>query len=144
MRTTFTLFILLLFSVFAAAGRVSCLTSTGSGTFISGFYDLTVFDSNGTPIAAGWLQLDFKKGAEVSGCWKIFRLSGENQPAFPTGTGKLTGRLDEKNLSLNLNPGLVDDNLLHTGTANVGTIRGKWQWVTFAGLTNWGRFTAQK
>ncbi len=135
---------MLLISFIAMMLLVACLTSSDPVTPSSGFYDLTAYDSTGTKIATGWLQLDFKKKPEVSGFWKISLLSGANQPGWPVGVGNLRGRLEGEKISLNLNPNLVDNNLILDGTLKNGTIRGEWYWATFAGSTERGTFIAKQ
>lgn len=136
--------VFLLFSATILFALASCLTSSDPVASTSGFYDLTAYDSTGTKIATGWLQLDFKKKPDVSGFWKLSQVSEESQPKLPVGVGNLRGRLEGENISLDLHPNMVDNNIILTGTLKEGTIRGEWSWITFAGISDKGTFVAQK
>jgi len=56
----------------------------------------------------------------------------------------LAGRVDGRSVTINLNPGWVDNNVILAGTVVDGRIEGQWTWITFAGPTTTGTFVATK
>ncbi|MEK6756645.1 MAG: hypothetical protein AABZ02_10890, partial [Bacteroidota bacterium] len=60
------------------------------------------------------------------------------------GAGLLTGMVDGRDVSINLNPGWVDNNVVLQGTFENDRLRGRWSWITFAGPTSEGTFDATK
>lgn len=94
-------------------------------------YSYTGFDGRGNTVARGTLWLDFD-GSTVSGKWR-----------FDDGrSGELEGWLSHDTLALNLNPRLVDNNLLLHGTLEGTLYRGKWAQVGFPGVMAEGTFSA--
>lgn len=57
-------------------------------------------------------------------------------------SGELEGLLRDDTLSLNLNPGFVDNNLFLLGIFTVRTYAGKWEQVGFPGVMAQGSFFA--
>ena len=47
-------------------------------------------------------------------------------------------------ISMNLNPGWADNNVVLSGTVEKDRISGKWTWITFVGPTAEGTFEAIK
>ena len=48
----------------------------------------------------------------------------------------------EHPLYVNLNPGMMDNNVILSGRFDTLSYRGRWEWVSFVGPTNHGTFDA--
>lgn len=98
-----------------------------------GKFAYTAYDTLGAELYHGTLLL-FQNDSKIAGAWE-----------FEDGrSGKLEGTVQSADLSLNLNPGFVDNNLLLQGTISAGTFSGSWQRVGFPGIMDRGSFTALK
>ena len=60
------------------------------------------------------------------------------------GMGTFVGEIHGNVVGLNLNPGWADNNVVLNGEMENGTYAGRWEWITFAGVTYTGNFTAVK
>ena len=81
---------------------------------------------------------------EVKGRWD-FKLTGEEENLGPQiGQGDFGGITDIRGtMSLNLNPGWVDNNVILNGNTFLPyRFDGMWSYVGFPGIINWGRFEA--
>jgi hypothetical protein len=104
---------------------------TANAESFLGHYSYKAYDTLGIQIAVGTLSL-FKNNAKVSGHW-----------TFTDGrSGELEGTASNGNLSLNLNPKHVDDNLLLLGTLAGDMFAGTWQQIGFPGVMARGTFRA--
>jgi hypothetical protein len=125
----------------AAVLVVSCGdddSSTQTGT-----YRYTAF-LEGSPVVEGLLQLNEVSTTRVSGSWELARIGSPTIQVGPqVGTGTLEGSFDGAVLSINLNPGVADNNVFLTGTFQGDTIRGQWSFSGFPGVINEGTFTAE-
>lgn len=112
---------------------ISACDDAGTSSDAAGHraYQYSAFDTLGNTLARGtlWLQFDRSK---VTGTWKL----DDNR------SGELEGLLRNDTLSLNLNPGFVDNNLFLLGVFTVRTYAGKWEQVGFPGVMAQGSFFA--
>lgn len=108
-------------------------------------YVYTGYDSNGTVLVTGSLNLAFSDTPEITGTWDLAAAPGvPTQGLWPqVGKGLLTGRLDGNAIGLNLNPNFVDNNVVLTGTLSSQKIEGRWDYVGFPGILRRGAFVAQ-
>ena len=98
-----------------------------------GKFSYTAYDTLGNAIYSGSLVL-YQEGTEITGYWE-----------FQDGrSGDLDGTIQGTEMSLNLNPGFIDNNLLLHGTLSGNTYSGVWQQVGFPGIMDQGSFTAVK
>ena len=122
------LFFLLLFSISAICCKDNGVAVPG---VLLGTYTYNGYDSGGTLVVRGTLVLS-REDSNIGGNWY-----------FNDGrSGSLEGLLDEQEISLNLNPGFVDNNLLLHGTFGGSMISGNWEQVGFPGVMAQGTFTA--
>ena len=108
----------------------------------AGAYAYSAFDGDGRAIVKGWLTMEFSDTGTVSGRWHFDALSDRQDIGHQAGDGQLRGALVDTILYVDLNPGWIDNNVILYGTMDDGTYRGRWDWVTFAGVTSHGKFEA--
>ena len=102
------------------------------GSFL-GAFSLRAIDTREVEMARGTLDL-FREDSKVSGHW-----------TFEDGrSGKLEGIANNGDLSLNLNPGYVDNNLLLRGTLSQDTFVGNWEQIGYPGVMARGTFVAMR
>jgi hypothetical protein len=102
------------------------------------------YTSSGALAVVGTMTLAKTDTVSVQGSWVLEGVAGVNGVGPQVGTGTLRGRVEGSTISLNLNPGWVDNNVILAGTIESEKISGTWTWVTFSGPTSSGRFEATK
>jgi hypothetical protein len=110
------------------------------------FYKYTGYDSSWNKIIIGYLWVDTIDSLEVKGRWN-FNLVGNGENIGPqTGKGEFHGTMNMLgSMSLNLNPGMVDNNVILDGSMRLpDRFDGTWSYYGFPGLINYGRFEAHK
>jgi hypothetical protein len=106
------------------------LGTSYAGSFL-GTFSFRSFDTLKVEVAQGTLSL-FENNSTVSGHW-----------SFADGrSGELEGTASNNDLSLNLNPHYVDNNLLLRGTIARDTFAGTWEQIGFPGVMARGTFVA--
>ena len=106
------------------------LGTSYAGSFL-GTFSFRSFDTLKVEVAQGTLS-HFKNDSAVSGHW-----------SFADGrSGELEGTAINSDLSLNLNPHYVDNNLLLRGTIARDTFAGTWEQIGFPGVMARGTFVA--
>lgn len=135
MKTTIKFFSAILFLLIIA----SCNNPTSP---FSGKYNYTAYDSLGTKIVLGTFTLNFKDANNLSGEWNFYKVGNPKNLEHILGNGVLKGTSSEGKLMVELNPNFVDNNFELIGTINSETISGKWNRITFFGITSTGRFEA--
>ncbi len=134
-------------------GSCSKETTTAPST-TSTVYNYTGTDSTGVTIVLGTLSIQVFDSAKMSGSWNLASANGASSAMFGPqfGSGSWQGTRTLVTLLINLNPGVVDDNVVLNGTAvyaNPGdqapaSFRGDWQFVTLHGISNHGSFLATR
>jgi hypothetical protein len=109
------------------------------GAFLYRGYDL-----GGTLIIKGWLAMNADDAERVEGEWCLDRVGAPDDIGPQIGLGRLRGRLDGTQLSLNLNPGFMDFNVSLAGALDAVSFRGTWRYSTIRGMVNEGAFEAIK
>jgi hypothetical protein len=93
-----------------------------------------------------------KEGQTVRGTWEARYVgprtatqpSGDpNQIGPQVGQGSLTAEREDDELRINLNPQMADNNVLLIAAIEDGSLRGRWEYSTFAGVRGGGTFDAQ-
>jgi len=110
-------------------------------TTLIGVYQYTGYDSTGSPLITGTLTFVCRETTSVSGTWA---LNGPAGYGPQVGMGTFVGEIHGNVVGLNLNPGWADNNVVLNGEMENGTYAGRWEWITFAGVTYTGNFTAVK
>ncbi len=119
------------------AGPTPPLLTVPAGAFV-----YSALDASGSPLVRGWFTLVLTDTAHVTGEWHCTSLTNRTDIGPQTGDGVLAGSVVDTTLSLNLNPGWVDNNVLLSGKLTADAYRGRWAWVTFAGVSSEGAFEA--
>jgi hypothetical protein len=105
-------------------------------------YDYRGFDAKGSLVVAGTMSMTATDTTSVSGTWAFEGVSLVDKIGPQVGSGRLVGNIQQTTISINLNPGWADNNVLLLGTIGSRRITGRWTWVTFAGPTTEGTFEA--
>jgi len=109
-------------------------------------YKYTGYDSSWNKIIEGYLWIDKIDSIEVKGRWRFHLVSNCDNIGPQIGHGNFEGTANMLGtLSLNLNPGMIDNNvLLECSTRLPYRIDGHWSYVGFSGVINWGRFEGEQ
>ena len=94
-------------------------------------FSYTAFDTLGQVKVRGIIAL-YNDSSKITGNWQF-----DND-----GSGQLEGIQSGDMISLNLNPGFVDNNLLLRGKLSGNNYNGDWQKVGYPGVMDWGTFSA--
>ena len=110
-----------------------------------GNFEYTAFDSSGTPVVHGALDLIRKDSAAITGTWELEAVGSPQNIGPQVGRGSLEGWINhDRTVHLNLNPGWADNNVFLSGKLEEGFIHGTWSWSTIVGETSRGTFVARK
>ncbi|MCU0411540.1 MAG: hypothetical protein MUF82_03275 [Bacteroidetes bacterium] len=110
----------------------------------SGAYSYMSFDSSGTAIVKGWFTLTMTDSSHVTGEWNFMEIVESTESSLQTGHGALAGGFSNGRLIVDLHPDYRDNNLLLIGTVDGTGYSGRWEWISFAGVSNYGTFHAQR
>lgn len=109
-------------------------------------YKYNGYDSSWNKIIEGYLWIDSIDSVEVKGGWRFNRVSNCENIGPQIGHGNFEGTTNMRGtLSLNLNPGMIDNNVLLDCSMRLPyRIDGQWSYIGFPGVINWGRFEAEQ
>ncbi len=97
---------------------------------------------SGRVLVQGWFTLIADESTSVHGEWNFTAVAETTGFGRQFGTSTLTGAKRGSQLDLNLNPAYADNNVMLSGSSNDSGYAGTWTWITFAGPTARGPFTA--
>ena len=109
-----------------------------------GSYAYFGYDTSSTLIAKGWFKFEYEDSVRIKGHWQLKTIGNPGNIGPQDGEGELVGTKTDTSININLHPNFADNNIILLGKINRKYIYGKWQWATFARLTNWGNFNAKK
>lgn len=108
-------------------------------------YKYTSYDSTGNKIISGYLWIDSVDSSTVKGRWDFKLVHNEDNLGPQIGKGSFEGvKGSDGNMSLNLNPGWIDNNVLLIGSFQNSHYSGDWKYVGFPGIINSGSFEARR
>jgi hypothetical protein len=109
-------------------------------------YKYTGYDSTGVKIISGYLWIDSIDSVEVKGRWRFNLVSNCENMGPQIGKGNFEGTTGMwGQMLLNLNPGIIDNNVLLEGSMQLSyRIDGRWSYIGFPGVINWGSFEAEQ
>lgn len=107
-------------------------------------YQYRAYTAEGTLAVVGTITLQKTDSEVLAGTWALEGVADINRVGPQLGAGKLAGRLEGPSISVDLNPGWADNNVILAGTVGTDKISGTWTWVTFVGPTSSGSFEAVK
>jgi len=105
-------------------------------------YSYRAYTSAGILAVVGTLTLARTDSTRITGTWTLEGVSSTDRVGPQVGTGILAGEFRDPKLSLDLNPGWRDNNVILIGSIQGTKIVGTWAWITFAGPTTNGTFEA--
>jgi hypothetical protein len=105
-------------------------------------YTYRAYTSAGVLAVSGSITLARTDSTTVAGSWVLNGISSTDRVGPQIGAGTLAGRIEGSKLSINLNPGWADNNVILAGSVEGEKIAGTWSWVTFAGPASSGTFEA--
>jgi hypothetical protein len=120
----------------------SCSENNLSSSSTTEHYLYKSYDSTGVQIAEGEFTIHHQSSGEITGNWNFHRRGNHGNCGSQIGSGNLIGGIEDMSMWINLNPNFVDNNCYLYGRRHHNRFTGEWQWVTFAGVTNRGLFTA--
>jgi|WetSurMetagenome_2_1015567.scaffolds.fasta_scaffold45572_2 hypothetical protein len=109
-----------------------------------GAYLYRGFDGANRLVIRGWLVVSADDPERVEGEWCLDRVGSPDNIGPQIGVGRLRGRLEGTQLSLNLNPGFMDFNVSLAGAFDATSFKGTWRYRTIRGIVGEGAFEATK
>ena len=107
-------------------------------------YHYKAFDKNGNLIVSGYLWIEFADSSNVTGHWDLKQINITESIGPQVGQGEFRGVFTDGLLNIDLNPDMVDNNVVLSGTINNTSYQGNWIYYGFAGLINTGSFFAKR
>jgi len=81
----------------------------------------------------------------VKGGWNFKLILYEENIGPQIGSGNFEGHKDSRgSMQINLNPGLIDNNVILDGSLLNSHYDGGWSYVGYPGVINWGRFEGEQ
>lgn len=123
---------------------MACSSSTSNVEdliFTKSDYSFSMFDTTGNLLANGVFTITTINGNDVSGSYRFNQGSVQNFPGRESMTGSFSGQLSEnqKNLWVNTNPKLSDNNVFMNITAGKFSYLGDWRYSTMRGSLSSGK-----
>ena len=109
-----------------------------------GAYEYSGYDSTGVKIVQGWMKILLDDSTGVTGEWEFKKVGNPENIGPQIGSGNLIGVYNEPQISINLNPNWVDNNVFLNGDYSEDKIEGEWMYTGFPGIINKGKFKAVK
>jgi len=137
--------IILIIVITAVSFFSSCEDGSSTNSSMT-TYKYTGFDSTGVKIIEGYLWIDSIDSVEVKGRWRFNLVSNCENMGPQIGKGNFEGTTDMwGHMLFNLNPGMIDNNVLLEGSMQLSyRIDGRWSYIGFPGVINWGSFKAEQ
>ena len=137
--------VIILIIVISAVSFLSSCEDSDPNSFPKS-YKYTGYDSSWNKIIEGYLWIDSIDSVEVKGRWRFNLVSNCENLGPQIGKGSFEGTTNMRGtLSLNLNPGMIDNNvLLDCSMLLPYSIDGHWSYIGFPGVINWGRFEGEQ
>jgi hypothetical protein len=107
-------------------------------------HDLAIYNAAGTVIATGRIDLPAQLPPNgFEGSWQL-KSATASFPSGATKSGRYSCQLAGQELSIDLNPGMADNNVSLLGTPSNGSWNGTWYYGTQAGGKEMGKVTASR
>ena len=117
------------------------LVSTFLYNVPSGSYYYQSYNSDGVKVVEGWFTME-ENDSTISGEWHFAKIGHPEGIGPQVGDGVLTGGYQTDSLWIELNPDFRDNNLQLYGMLDDDMYAGRWMWITYAGISSAGIFTA--
>jgi hypothetical protein len=108
---------------------------------LSGGYKYFGYDSVGTLVVQDTIHYYFSDSVKIRGDWNLSSVGNPNSIGPQIGSDTLTGNYSTTQLNIELNPRFRDNNVsIHLSSRiDSQTYVGRWNWITFSGITNYGK-----
>ncbi len=133
--------------IFLLLGFLTACTESPTDSTPNGAYSYMSFDSSGTAIVKGWFTLEMSDSSHVTGEWHFVKVTDSDDVGPQVGDGVLAGGFTDYGIDqviVDLHPEFRDNNLLLIGKLEESRYSGRWEWISFAGVSNYGTFYAQR
>jgi hypothetical protein len=107
--------------------------------------NLSFRDVSGEVVARGDIKLPGALpvgGGSFDGYWHL-KAAREGFPIQRAEGGRYSGRVEGDEVTIDLNPDMIDNNVVLVGRAIGGMMTGRWQYSSFAGSREMGSFTVE-
>ncbi len=128
----------------AVAAANGCKDNPVADDVPAGAFRYVGYDTLGHAVVRGYLRITLTDSARIIGEWALVRVNDGSQIGPQTGTGVLDGYINGTTIGLNLNPNMIDNNVLLSGVLQGNTYTGTWMYVGFPGILNRGAFAARR
>lgn len=136
-------------------GPLPDITDAGQMMLETATFEFATADEESNPLVRGRFTLPWPiaEGQTVRGSWESQYVGprsatqpGEELNAVgpQVGRGTLTAERSGKQVTINLNPRMNDNNVTLHATVEVDALRGRWDYATFRGVVATGVFQAQR
>jgi len=136
--------ILLIISLFFVSFSCNNLVKVTSIETVSGIYNYTGYDKNDILITKGNFNITVKDSTEIIGDWHFEKMNNSQNCGPQYGSGNLVGNITNSQIWIGLNPNNADNNIELIGTIEENKFSGNWNYISFIGITNSGKFYATK
>ncbi len=128
-----------------AAGLVAgCKDNPVADDIPTGAFRYIGYDTLGQAVVQGYLRMALTDSNRIEGDWALVAIAGESTVGPQTGSGSLEGEIVGTTIRLNLNPQMIDNNVLLSGELRGNIYAGEWMFVGFPGVLNRGTFAARR
>ncbi len=110
----------------------------------AGAFRYAAYDTLGHTLVEGYLTITQADGDRVVGVWAMTRVGSSDMTGPQVGKGILEGSITGTTIRINLNPNMIDNNVLLSGVLNGNSYTGTWIYIGFPGLLNRGTFVARR
>ncbi len=131
-------------TLFLATLAIGCSENPVADDLPTGAFRYIGYDTLGQAVVQGYLRIMLKDSSRLIGEWALVRVNDGSAIGPQTGSGVLDGSIDGTTMGLNLNPSMIDNNVLLSGTLQGNTYTGTWMYVGFPGVLNRGTFAARR
>ncbi|MFC1544325.1 hypothetical protein ACFL4Y_03620 [Gemmatimonadota bacterium] len=132
-----------LFTLFAALSLIACSDDPAGPDLGQQQFAYTAFTLEGDEILQGVMELTTSASDTVAGSWEIDWVEGADQRVLvgpQIGEGALVGMRSGSTITIDLNPGNADFNVVLYGTWEGKRISGEWEFTGIAGPMYQGTF----
>jgi uncharacterized protein YaiE (UPF0345 family) len=119
---------------------------TSTGYLQKGQYEFTMYDSTGKKVSEGNLTVKQYSEKEISGNFSLTKVIEEFTGYQSMSKGEFTGKVNqkEKNVLINTNPGVADDNVFFNLKINSSSLEGEWYYTASRRVSTPGKITFYK
>jgi hypothetical protein len=140
--TTFLFVIVLGFQILDCS---SAKSGQQSKPFPMGDYEYSGYDKNKAKIVEGSLSITSVESGRIKGQWQLRKVGNAQNIGPQVGKGDLDGQIKEDEITIDLNPNMIDNNVVLSGKFDEKkSFSGTWSFNGFAGGLNRGTFEARR